>query len=88
MPESLIAALIALFLWWFTTGVILFVVTSLAQRRLLLGLVSIGMLASSLMLLHALADDLSAGGIYLSFVAALGGWGAIEISCLGGIITG
>ena len=88
MPESLLAALIAIFLWWFTTGVILFVVTSLAQRRLSLVLVSIGMLASSLMLLQASSDDLSAGGAYLSFVAALGVWGAIEISFLGGIITG
>ncbi|MGI9128674.1 MAG: putative photosynthetic complex assembly protein PuhE, partial [Roseomonas sp.] len=33
-------------------------------------------------------DDLSAGGIYLSFVAALCVCGAIEISFLGGIITG
>jgi len=88
MSDSLIAALVAIFLWWFTTGVILFLVTSLAQRRIAVTFASTAMLTGSIVLLHMFSDDLSASGVYLSFVAALGVWGAIEISFLGGIVTG
>ena len=88
MPESLTAALIAIFLWWLTTGAILFAVTRLAPRRLALGTASAGLLAAGLITLHATAEDMTTPGAYLSFVAALAIWGAVEISFLGGLITG
>jgi putative photosynthetic complex assembly protein 2 len=88
MPESVTAALIAIFLWWLTTGAILFAVTRLAGHRLALGAASAGLLAIGLVMLHAASDDVTANGAYLSFVAALAIWGAVEISFLGGLITG
>ena len=88
MPESVTAALIAIFLWWLTTGAILFAVTRLAGHRLALGAASAGLLAIGLVMLHAVSDDVTANSAYLSFVAALAIWGAVEISFLGGLITG
>ena len=88
MPESVTAALIAIFLWWLTTGAILFAVTRLAGHRLALGAASAGLLAIGLVMLHAVSEDVTANGAYLSFVAALAIWGAVEISFLGGLITG
>jgi putative photosynthetic complex assembly protein 2 len=88
MPESLTAALIAIFLWWLTTGAILFAVTRLAPHRLALSAASAGLLAAGLITLHATAEDVTTSGAYLSFVAALAIWGAVEISFLGGLITG
>lgn len=88
MPESMTAALIAIFLWWLTTGAILFAVTTLARQRLVLATAAGCLLFGGLITLHLTAEDLSASGAYFSFLAALGIWGAVEISFLGGLITG
>jgi putative photosynthetic complex assembly protein 2 len=88
MPESLTAALIAIFLWWLTTGAILFVVSRLASHHLALGAASASLLVAGLLTLQATAEDVSTAGAYLSFLAALAIWGAVEISFLGGLITG
>ena len=88
MPTSVTAALIAIFLWWLTTGAILFAVTRLAPQRLALGAASAALLAAGLIMLHSTAEDVTTLGAYLSFVAALAIWGAVEISFLGGLITG
>ncbi len=77
MPESVTAALIAIFLWWLTTGVILFAVTTLAHQRLTLGAASMILLSAGLITLHQTAKDVSAAGAYLSFLAALAIWGAV-----------
>lgn len=88
MPESMTAALIAIFLWWVTTGAILFAVTTLAQQRFALAAAAGCLLFGGLITLHLTAGDVSAAGAYLSFLAALAIWGAVEISFLGGLITG
>jgi putative photosynthetic complex assembly protein 2 len=88
MSESVIAALIAIFLWWLTTGAILFAVAQLASRRLALGAVAAGLLGVGLITLHITTEDVSTSSAFLSFVAALATWGAVEISFLGGLITG
>jgi len=88
MPESMIAALIAIFLWWVTTGAILFAVTTLAQQRFALTAAAGVLLCGGLFTLHLSAEDVSTAGAYLSFLAALATWGAVEISFLGGLITG
>jgi putative photosynthetic complex assembly protein 2 len=88
MPESMTAALIAIFLWWLTTGAILFAVTTLARQRLVLAAAAGCLLFGGLITLHLTEEDVSANGAYLSFLAALGIWGAVEISFLGGLITG
>lgn len=88
MSDSLVAALVAIFLWWFTTGAILLVVTSLGQKRLPLGLTVAAMLLGSMALLLAVSDETTKASAFLSFLGALGVWGAVEISFLGGLITG
>ncbi|MCA3281133.1 MAG: DUF3623 domain-containing protein, partial [Roseomonas sp.] len=88
MPEGVTAALIAIFLWWLTTGVILFAVTRLALHGLALAGASASLLALGLVMLHVTAADISSQGAYMSFLAALAIWGAVEISFLGGLITG
>jgi len=88
MPETVTAALIAIFLWWLTTGIILFAVTRLAARALALVGASASLLLLGVLTLHMTAEDVSAVGAYLSFLAALAIWGAVEISFLGGLITG
>lgn len=88
MPESMTAALIAIFLWWVTTGAILFAVTTLAQQRVALATATGVLLFGGLITLHQTAEDVSSTSAYLSFLAALAIWGAVEISFLGGLITG
>lgn len=87
-----IAAIATLFLWWFSTGIILWRVrvadNGTAQDHLnsvifglpLLGLGAICALAS--------LPDLSANGIYLAFLAALSLWAWIELAFLSGVIMG
>ena len=84
----MIAALIAIFLWWVTTGAILFAVTTLAQQRFALTAAAGVLLCGGLFTLHLSAEDVSTAGAYLSFLAALATWGAVEINFLGGLITG
>jgi putative photosynthetic complex assembly protein 2 len=88
MPESMTAAMIAIFLWWVTTGAILFAVTTLAQQRVALAAAAGVLLFGGLITLHQTAEDVSSTSAYLSFLAALAIWGAVEISFLGGLITG
>ncbi|MEP2639456.1 putative photosynthetic complex assembly protein PuhE [Roseobacter sp.] len=89
---SWIPALFALFVWWFSTGVILWVVKSadrkgvVARRRaVLLGLPFLGV---GVVGFWATLQDVSAVGAYLAFVSALAIWGWIELAFLTGIITG
>lgn len=85
-------ALFALFIWWFSTGAILWVVKSadregLAARKraVLLGLPFLGL---GLWGFWASLQDTSALGAYMGFVSALAIWGWIELAFLTGIITG
>jgi putative photosynthetic complex assembly protein 2 len=87
-----IAALGALFVWWFTTGAILLVVRradaagSAAMRRaVVLGL---PVLALGWLGLFRTFDDPSTQGVVLAFLSALAVWGWIELAFLGGVVTG
>ena len=62
MPESMTAALIAIFLWWLTTGAILFAVTTLAARRMALAAAAGVLLIGGLLTLHLTAEEVSAAG--------------------------
>lgn len=85
-----IAALVAMFLWWFSTGIILLLVrgadrankqgeaTVLAFPVLVLG--AVGFWASK--------DVASLQNVYVAFLSALAIWGWIELAFLNGIITG
>lgn len=93
MAESpWIAALAALFLWWFSTGVLLWRVKSadngpegqhLCSVALGLPLV-VGGLAGA----QAAVAMPGAAGAYLGFASALALWGWIELAFLSGVITG
>jgi len=87
-----IAALSALFVWWFSTGALLFSVKRAdsggpgAHRALVLlalPLLFIGVYG----LFRSLSDDES-WGAYIGFLSALAIWGWIELAFLCGVITG
>ena len=87
-----IAALFALFLWWFSTGAILFVVKSSDQNARGAHLRSV-MFAVPFLIFGVVAVTMSiqmdsVGGAYLGFVGALALWGWIELTFLAGVITG
>ena len=86
------AALLALFIWWFATGAILFVVKR-ADREgrdahvwsVLLGLAVL--FAGVVGFMETLADP-TVAGVYWAFLSALAIWGWIELAFLSGVVTG
>lgn len=87
-----IAAMIALFVWWFSTGAILMAV-KYADRKGEAARVHTMLLATPLLLvgLYGLwfsASDVSIFSVYVAFLSALALWGWIELSFLTGVITG
>lgn len=87
-----IAALVALFLWWFATGAIL-VVVKLADRRgrragQIATLAALPMFVGGLLGLWATMSDASTGGVYHAFLCALAVWGWIELAFLTGTVAG
>ena len=87
-----IAALIALFVWWFATGVILMVVKHAdrhglrARQWAVVG--GVPMLALGVVGFSASLPVTTVGGAYIAFLSALAIWGWIELAFLTGIITG
>ncbi|MEO0744261.1 MAG: DUF3623 family protein, partial [Pseudomonadota bacterium] len=87
-----VAALIALFIWWFSTGTILMAVKyadregPAMRRRATWGglpLVALGAYGA-----HWSATQTDVMGVYVAFLSALAIWGWIELAFLTGIITG
>ena len=87
-----IAALVALFLWWFSTGVILAAVRWVDGRgavaRILLTLFTLPIFGLGLWAYLASLDVLSTASAYYGFLAALALWGWIELAFLTGVVTG
>ncbi len=85
-----IAALFALFAWWFSTGAILLMVRRAdhSNRHLWVVLANLPMLALGGVGLWVSAQEMSAPMVYLAFISALFVWGWIELAFLTGIITG
>ena len=85
-----IAALIALFAWWFSTGVILFVVRRADHSggHLWATLTNLPMLILGGVGLWYSAPLLTIEMVYLAFFSALLVWGWIEMAFLTGVITG
>jgi putative photosynthetic complex assembly protein 2 len=78
----------ALFVWWFSTGLIIFL-DHLSRRTFPVSLLGASVLTG--FAFHALTwinDDTSVRGAYAGFVVALIVWGWQEMSFLMGIITG
>ena len=87
-----IAGLVALFLWWFSTGAILLAVRRAdregARARLWTVLMNLPFLVlGGVGFLDTLGDD-SLAGVYVAFLSALALWGWVELAFLTGVITG
>jgi putative photosynthetic complex assembly protein 2 len=88
MTELTLALLFAVFIWWFSTGIVLLL------NHLSRGAVTLSLFLSSLLAVAALvglahtAPQTSATGAYCAFTCALLVWGWHELSFLTGWITG
>jgi putative photosynthetic complex assembly protein 2 len=88
MTEPAIAVLFAIFIWWFSTGIVLIL------NRMSRSAVSLSLLLSTLLGIAALvglahtARQIGVAGAYCAFTCALLAWGWNELSFLTGWITG
>ena len=87
-----IAALAALFLWWFATGILLWRVHA-ADRggpdsHLWSVILSLPLFAGGVIGVNATLSDGSPQGVWFAFLSAMALWSWIELAFLSGIITG
>lgn len=87
-----VIALSAIFIWWFSTGILLWRVRHADNHGPEAHLISV---VAGLPLLFAGAwgyshtlGDLSVRGVYVAFLSSLAVWGWIELAFLSGVITG
>ena len=92
MTNPWVVTLSALFLWWFSTGAILWRVRRADQggkhAHLWSVIYGLPLLAAGIYGFHATRGDASVTGTYIAFLSALGIWGWIELAFLSGVITG
>jgi len=82
------AAAYAMLVWWFTTGIILFL-DGLPQRTFPWSMAgATAVLALAAYMLRTSAGDLSPSGAFTAFSCAIMVWGWLEMSFLMGFITG
>ena len=88
MPSHGYPLLFALFLWWFSTGAILYLdgLPRRTHRWTMIG--ATGLMGAGCAALVATRDDPSPAGAYLAFSGALAIWGWNEVAFLIGWITG
>lgn len=86
------ASLVALFTWWFATGVILLVIRradrtggNAYNRAVFFGIPVLALGVAGVILS---AGNTGLSGLYMGFFGALAIWGWIELSFLSGVITG
>lgn len=88
MSELALALVFAVFIWWFSTGIVLLL------NRMSRGAITLSLVLSSLLGMGALAGlahtahQTSIAGAYCAFTCALLAWGWHELSFLTGWITG
>ena len=87
-----IAALAALFLWWFATGILLWRVHSADKggpdQHIWSVLLSLPLLAAGALGVNATLGEASPQNVWLAFLSALALWGWVELAFLSGVITG
>jgi putative photosynthetic complex assembly protein 2 len=92
MESPWIAALVALFAWWFATGAILLVVRRAdhagGAAHLASVLWGLPFLILGALWFHRSLADPDLAGVYGGFFAALLIWGWVELAFLSGVITG
>lgn len=88
MSGPLPALMFAVFVWWFSTGVILVLVGLRAawHRAMVWGTAPLALAACAIAV--AAADRGDAAAAYLGFAAAIAVWGWFELSFLTGVLTG
>ena len=88
MIEYGLPVLFALFIWWFSTGVILYL-DGLPRRSFRWSMIGATvLLAAALWGLWWSSEDASIGGAFVAFTCGLLVWGWHEISFLTGLVTG
>jgi putative photosynthetic complex assembly protein 2 len=88
MSEIALAALFAVFIWWFSTGIVL-LLNGMQRRAYKLSLfASTALAVAALVALNHTADQTTTAAIYCAFTSALLIWGWHELSFLTGWITG
>lgn len=92
MASGWIAALVALFVWWFSTGVILLAVKRADRMgegaHLWCALATLPVLAFGLAGFRESLAMPGVGGVYLGFLSAIAIWGWVELAFLTGVLTG
>jgi putative photosynthetic complex assembly protein 2 len=88
MTAVAIAVPYVLFVWWFSTGLVLFFVGLSARHDLLLKVGATVLFIAALAGVAVSSQLTSGAGAYCAFTCAILLWGAIEISLLAGWITG
>lgn len=88
MAEIGIPALVTVFAWWFSTGLIL-LLDGLRRETFRRSMAfATAFLLAALFGVWAIGQDTSVTGAYLGFLCGLAVWGWIELSFLTGLITG
>jgi putative photosynthetic complex assembly protein 2 len=88
MNEVVVAAGYAVMVWWFTTGIILFL-DGLAPRTFRWSMsAATALLIVAAHILRTSSLDTSVNGAYTAFSCAIAVWGWLEMSFLMGFITG
>jgi putative photosynthetic complex assembly protein 2 len=88
MGAVAIAIPYVLFVWWISTGTVLFLIGRSSRHGALLKVGAMILFAASLLGVAASSQLTSTAGAYCVFTCAILLWGAIEISLLTGWITG
>jgi putative photosynthetic complex assembly protein 2 len=83
-----VASLCALFLWWFSTGMVLYIVGRPGWNSRGCVLAAGAVFTASLYALARSSGDTSVAGAYISFTCAVLLWGTQEFGFLTGFITG
>ena len=88
MTEYALALLVALTGWWFSTGLVLWLVHRSERHHRSIFAVATVMMLCSFVLVARVAEQLSPAAAILAFCLALLLWGWLEMSYLMGFITG
>src|ERR1700749_1148776 len=88
MSALAIAIPYVLFVWWFSTGTVLFLVGLSSRHSVMLKVGAAALFVASLAGVAASSQQADAAGAYCVFTCAILLWGAVEISLLAGWITG
>lgn len=92
MYNPWVAVVLAIFLWWFLTGIILFLVKWAdnygAKTHSVMVITSLPILFIGFFGLQFFSKDVYLFGVYGSFVSALIIWSWLELAFLSGVLTG